>query len=207
MAENQIAKMRISHEMILDWLILNPERTQGDCAREFGVTEPWLSVVVNSDCFQARWKQRRMMLDKKVTDLTTGKMQGVVQAGLERLELLVEASADPRFVLDTTDKILGRLGYGPKSSSGVVMNTQVNNYSVSKDVLDRARGVIREQGHEALATEGGRQMLPEVIDASPQGPTRLEVGASAPMPEGLTRLEVPSPAVPSTALPSITIKL
>ena len=154
MAEVQIKKMSISHEMILNWLVMNPEKTQNECAEFFGVTPAWLSVVVNSDCFQARWIQRRQMLATGVVALAESKMRGVIDKGLDRLERLVEVSPDPGFVLETTDKLLGRLGYGPKTGPSVQINTQ-NNYAISRDVLDQARRII---------TEGGEQREPMHLD-------------------------------------------
>ena len=59
MAEVQISRVKIHHEQILTWLILNPDKTQGECAAHFGVTETWLSIIINSDVFQSRWRERR----------------------------------------------------------------------------------------------------------------------------------------------------
>lgn len=167
MAEVQIKKMRISHEMILNWLMLNPEKTQGVCAKEFGVTEAWLSTVINSDCFQARWTARRMMMDKRSVELAEAKMRGVVDRGLERLEEMVETSPDPRFVLDTTDKILGRLGYGPKTGAGLSVNVQANTFMVSKEVLAAARGEIVESGAREARREAPVLEAREVASLAP----------------------------------------
>ena len=111
MAEVQIQKMRITHEQILNWLLLNPERSQGECAKFFNVTESWLSVIINSDVFQQRLLEKRQMMDRRVTDVLEAKARNVINKGLDRLEEIIPVATDPRLILDTTDKLLGRLGY------------------------------------------------------------------------------------------------
>lgn len=142
MAEVQIKKMSISHEMILNWLILNPDKTQNECAEHFGVTAAWVSVLVNSDCFKARWAEKKMFMDKQIPQLVEGQMADVVSRGLTRLAEIIEASPDPEFVLNTTDKVLGRMGFGGKGASVQQINQNITNYSVSREVLDAARGRI-----------------------------------------------------------------
>lgn len=174
----QIQNMRISHEMILNWLILNPEKTQNECAELFGVTAAWLSTVINSDCFQARWAERKMHLADGTERLATAKMRAVVDKGLERLERMVEVVPDPKFVLDTTDKLLARLGYGPKTGAGIgQQNVQINNtFQVSRDVLAAARGEITAQG-EALSAQAQGQLgvQVEAIDCQDNADDALPV--------------------------------
>lgn len=168
MAEVQIKKMGITHEMILNWLMLNPEKTQNECAEYFDVTPAWLSVIINSDCFQARWAHRRQMMDQGAVRMAEAKMRSVIDKGLERLEKMVETVPDPEFVLNTTDKMLGRLGYGPKSAPGIVVNTQ-NNYAVSREVLAQARdSILNSQVAPAL------EML--VSENSAEAATEAEPG-------------------------------
>lgn len=186
----EIQKMSITHEAILDWLVLNPERSRGECAEAFGVTEPWLSTITNSDCFQVRWRQRRMMLDANVTKLAEAKMRGVVDKGLERLDMLVETNPDPRFVLETTDKLLARLGYGPKTAGAIAQQNVQNNYYVSKEVLAAARGQIVEAGVNAqqaleqktmvqLPTSEARQTVEEELAEREYPTIDVERGSEA----------------------------
>lgn len=158
MAEVQIDKMRIRHEQILNWLILNPDKTQNECAAFFNVTPAWLSVVVNSDCFQQRFAEIRNSMDERTTTVAIGKMRDVVDKGLERLSGLVEVSADPGFVLETTDKLLNRLGFGAKGVAQLNVNVQNNALMVSREVLQQARGEISAQGLPA----------PQVLEALPR---------------------------------------
>lgn len=164
MAEVQIASMRISHELILTWLVLNPEKNQSECAKHFGITEAWLSVIINSDVFQARWAERKHFMADQADKMMLARARGVVDKGLERLETLVEASQDPAFVLQTTDKLMGRLGFGPKSSAAPQINITQNQLTVDNETLTLARQAM---------LQNATAQLPQ-IDVTPQ-PEQVEV--------------------------------
>lgn len=160
----EIKNVRIHHEMILTWLILNPSRSQGECAAEFGVTEPWLSTVINSDCFQARWAERRAAMAGGVDGVLMGAARGVALRALERLGQKVEVAEDPELLLNTTDKLLGRLGFGPKTQAQAPGFTQ-NVFMVDQGLLAEARARIAAQG---AATSLPNPAV-ELLDAVPQG--------------------------------------
>lgn len=142
----EIQSVRIHHEMILTWLITNPDKTQGECAREFNVTEVWLSTVINSDVFQARWAERRTAMANGVDGQIMASAKTVALKALARLEKVVEVSPDPELILSTTDKLLGRLGYGPKTTGAAVSVTQNNTFlSVDAATLAEARKRITAQ--------------------------------------------------------------
>ena len=162
MAEVQIAQMRISHELILNWLVLNPEKTQGECATYFGITEAWLSVVINSDVFQARWAQRKHFIADQTDKLMIAKARGVVDKGLDRLETLVENSQDPAFILQTTDKMMGRLGFGHKPVGPTVTVTQ-NNLTVDAGTLAAARQSILQSTLPLAQPDSSA----EILDVTP----------------------------------------
>lgn len=189
MAEVQIDKMRIRHEQILNWLILNPDKTQNECAAFFNVTPAWLSVVVNSDCFQQRFAEIRNSMDERTTTVAIGKMRDVVDKGLERLGGLVEVSNDPGFVLETTDKLLNRLGFGAKGVAQLNVNVQNNALMVSREVLQQARGEISAQG---LPT-------PQVFEAL----TRVSADGHTPRLASVDQSEYAPPPVHSPAAPRV----
>ena len=55
----QITKIRYTHDAMIDILVAEPYISQGDLARRFGYTEPWVSTVMQTDLFQARMAERR----------------------------------------------------------------------------------------------------------------------------------------------------
>jgi phosphate starvation-inducible protein PhoH len=145
MSALQLRDLSYRHEAILDWLILNPNKSQGDCARELGYTEAWLSVVINSDLFQARL--RMLQQEKREHGIFTiaEKLAGLADMAIERTIKHVEVSVDPAFVLSAAEVALKRLGYGAKAPVPTVPTT-VNNTMIvaTQDGLREAVGIMRE---------------------------------------------------------------
>jgi hypothetical protein len=54
-----LAKIRYSHDGIIDEILLNPQITQRELAKMVGFTEGWLSICINSDAFKERLAERK----------------------------------------------------------------------------------------------------------------------------------------------------
>lgn len=144
----QLMRLSVSHEAIINWLLLNPGKNQMKyCAEHFGYTRAWLSSIVHSDAFQAKLRDRQEQLFGDMMPSLAEQATGVAQVALEQLgEKLEKEEMPAKFLLDTTDRLLGRLGYSPSSPApGTVINnnTQVNNFPVSPDMLKNAREMSR----------------------------------------------------------------
>lgn len=115
MAATQLQDLSYRHEAILDWLVLNPDKSQGDCALALGYTQAWLSQVINSNLFQARLAM--LLQEKREHGIFTvaEKLAGLADLAIERTIKHVEVSADPAFVLSAAEVALKRLGYGAKA--------------------------------------------------------------------------------------------
>lgn len=149
MAENQIQKVGPNHEMMINWLIANPDRPHNDAAREFGVTPTWFSIVVNSDAFKAKLKERQDQLYDKLSTGVVTRLKAVSEVSLEKLGDMVHDSMDPNFILESTEMLLKAQGMGGQKSggapSGASSFSQQNNYIfpvVDKDNLAEARARI-----------------------------------------------------------------
>ena len=143
MAAVQLQNVRLRHQAIADWLIANPDRSQGECAAAFGITQAWLSVVVNSDIFRDYLQTRLNEVSTPVMFTLREKLMGVAHRAVEKLGSAVDASSDPEFLLAAADKTLHRLGYaptrGPEPAVQNVANQQNNFYVVDRETLDGAR--------------------------------------------------------------------
>jgi len=101
------------HDYILDWLICNPHRSQRECARELGYTEAWLSQIINSDLFQAEYKKKCRERGLVAVHSIANQMTSAASLALERsIEILSNGTASERFIGDTRDSLLDRLGFG-----------------------------------------------------------------------------------------------
>lgn len=125
MAVVQLQNVRLKHQAIADWLIANPDKTQGECAAAFGISQAWLSVVVNSDAFQDYLQQRYAETATPVVFSLREKLLGVAHRAVEKLGTAVDNSQDPEFILAAADRALHRLGYAPSKGPTVAVQNNV----------------------------------------------------------------------------------
>ena len=57
-----LQKVRYTHEDCIDCIIAHPGISQNELAARYGMTPSWMSVVINSDIFQAKLAERRAEL-------------------------------------------------------------------------------------------------------------------------------------------------
>ena len=154
MAKTQILKVTERHRAIAEWLIANPDRPHGECAREFNLSPTWLSIIINSQIFQDYQQTlNSAILNQTVVPLRE-KLLGVAHRSVEKLGEAIEASGDGKFLLDAADKTAKLLGYGGGAASPGAVVQQNNFYSVDKDTLAQARSRILE----ASATGAEREI-------------------------------------------------
>lgn len=144
MAESaQLQKMAPKHQMIAQYMLANPTASQGQIAAAFGMTQSWLSIIVNSQAFAEYMATlNEEILHERVIPLRD-KLLGVSHRAVEKLGAAVEASADPQFLLAAADKTLHRLGYAPARGPEPLpsqVNVQQNILVADKEMLAEARG-------------------------------------------------------------------
>lgn len=166
MAENQIQRISHKHSLIMNWMVLNPDRPLKECADHFGVTQPWLSTVIHSDVFQAEFQEKLKKIHNLCAQSIPEKLRVVADIALDKLADKIANSEDPEYILDAADKALHRMGYAPASArngfnagQGVQVNQQ-NVFMLSQDDLDAAREVMRNQGNFRAAIQGEAVPIP-----------------------------------------------
>jgi hypothetical protein len=145
MAQTQLQDLSYRHEAILDWLILNPDKSQGDCAKALGYSEAWLSQVINSNLFQTRLGMLQQEKREHGIFTVAEKLAGLADMAIEKTIKNVAVSADPGFVLSAAEIALKRLGYGAKTpvpaGPSVVNNTLL---IATQEGLREAVGIMRQ---------------------------------------------------------------
>ena len=147
MAQNQIQKLNPTHLNIMRWLCepenLGPGHMRR-CALEFGVTQSWLSTIVNSDVFQARWQEIQKDLDSALLPTIQDQLRGTAVMALESLQEKIEnGNCGQDMLLEIADRTTKALGMGPKP--GVVTSPVQNNIVFSVEELKNARDrAVRE---------------------------------------------------------------
>lgn len=146
-----IQRISHRHSMIMNWMVLNPDKPLRMCADHFGVTQAWLSTVIHSDVFQAEFQQKLQNIHGRCAAAIPEKLRVVADIALDKLADKIAESEDPDFILDAADKALHRMGYAPSSArngyqAGQNVNVQQNVFMLSQEDLDKARGIMRSQG-------------------------------------------------------------
>ena len=140
------------HEMIMNWMLVNPDKSLRECADNFGISQSWLSTLIHSDIFQAQLAARHEGIRARIADTIPQKMRVAADIGIQKLAEKLEQSEDPDFILDATDKLLHRMGYAParvgapppQGGSGNVQN----NFYVSAGDLALAREKMAAIGQQ-----------------------------------------------------------
>lgn len=126
--KDAIQRVRYSHDAMIDLIICDPGISQGDIARNFGYTEPWVSRIFGSDAFQARLAQRKCdIVDPTLVASVEERLRAV--AG-RSLDLVLEKLANPALcTLDQAMKAVEvstkALGYGARQTNVAVQTSFV----------------------------------------------------------------------------------
>lgn len=155
----QLKTLRPRHHSIMDFMLANPRAPYGAVAAEFGVTQAWLSTVINSDIFRAQLAARRSLMDDHVNRDIVTRLQTLAKKGLTEMEAILddeEVSASTK--LEVAKTSLTALGYlGNKGASPVQVNIQTNNQTniqTRSDILQAARDRLQAQALDRAASHG-----------------------------------------------------
>lgn len=125
---NGVAKVRYSHDAMIDLMIAEPSIRQNDLAAIFDRTPAWVSIVINSDAFQARLEQRRAeLVDPQIIASIKDRISAVATASLDRMleKLSGPLPATDNFILESAKLATKALGYGAREGGGGQTNVAV----------------------------------------------------------------------------------
>lgn len=120
-AQSQIAKIRSSHDTIVDIMLCHPEMTKAQIAAKLGYTPTYLSIVTGSDAFKVRMAKRRAQFVDPVVAASVEEMFGAMTE--RACEVLLEklnqptSTVDPQLALQAAQlgaKVAGMGGFGAK---------------------------------------------------------------------------------------------
>ena len=128
-AANALERVRYSHEAMIDILIAEPAISQGELAKRFGYTEPWISRVINSDAFQEALALRRSeVVNPVIVASLEERMKTVNQLASENLINYMTLNKSPEVSLKALEITSKALGFGARQQN---IGQQVNNYVVA----------------------------------------------------------------------------
>lgn len=132
----QLKKVRYTHDACIDAIIADPGVSQGAVAALFGLSETWLSQILNCDAFQARLAQRKSeLVDPQLVLKIEERLRGLAQRSMDKLFEKLEGSPSDRLVLGALELSTKGLGLGaPKAPAVNLYVVQVPQKSVSSEV-------------------------------------------------------------------------
>lgn len=124
----EIAKVRYTHDAIIDEIIAFPAISQGELARKFGFTQSWMSIIINSDSFQYRLAERKTeLVDPKIRASVEARLEQLAKGALDRL--LERLDTNQPF--SNSDLLAAaKLGTGDRNQTRALPPQTVNNYVV-----------------------------------------------------------------------------
>lgn len=150
------AKVRYTHDAMIDIIIANPAISQGELSTTFGYSQGWVSIVVNSDAFKARLEQRKEELVDPTLRLTLNeRFKALVTRSLDVLQ--EKLSRDPAQVPDNLalravelgSKALGLGGHAPPPPP------PIDHLSTLAERLLALQGKARTRPSEVLEYDEG----------------------------------------------------
>ena len=162
--KDAIQRVKYSHDAMIDLIIVNPGISQGEVAKAFGYTEPWVSRIFGSDAFQARLAQRKAdLVDPTLVASVEERLRAVASRSLD---LVMEKLENPK--LSTLDQVLKAvevstkaLGYGARQTNVAVQTSFVVAMpAVNPNATDWAaqhRGGVVVENPPQLADEAGKK--------------------------------------------------
>lgn len=149
-----IIKLSTFHEMLANWILMNPGGTYRAMAAHFGYTIPWLCTVVNSDLFRAYMAERVKDVNSRVLDDIPTMLKGTAALAIERMQEVLTNTEDADTIVDAFDKVMHRYGYAPNAKASPAAQApqiqQNNVFFLSGDELKEAR-------RNLLAAHGPRE--------------------------------------------------
>lgn len=144
------------YDSIIDIMLANPGIKIKDIAKKIGKHANWVGLIMSSDTFKLHWAHRRQNLNLDINDTLAQEITGrVSNVAIKTLDLVLDAidenplAINPVVAMDMADKMLNRLGYGPKVANpgtqvSVSGNANVAVVTASPEAFERARARVRE---------------------------------------------------------------
>lgn len=150
-------QMKYHHAAMVDALVVNPQLTGNELAKMFGRTPAWISIVRNSDAFQALLARRTdELVDPLIKEEIEARFRTITQKSLERLQEKLEKPAsalEDAFVLKAVE-------LGMKSQGIGLPRTEVIVPQGGGDRLDR----LADRLVGLLGPRQSPRPLPDVVE-------------------------------------------
>ncbi len=111
------------HDRIIDKMLTGECLHQGQLAAEMGYSENWISIMVNSDAFQERLRERQAeTVDPVIRATLETRLKGLSALSAEIIARKLEATNDANLALRALDISQRALSYTQKPQTAIQIN-------------------------------------------------------------------------------------
>lgn len=147
-----IARVKYSHDAMIDQMIENPAISQTQLAAMFGYTGPWVSRVVNSDAFLARLAERKSdLVDPAIALTLDEKFRSLASQSLDIIQEKLHATRNPDTALKALELSTKALGYGARQQN---LNVQQNFVVAMPQQMSTPEAWAEQHKHIAHRSSG-----------------------------------------------------
>lgn len=125
-AAGAIARVKYSHDAMIDLIIADPRISQGQIAEAFGYTQAWVSRIMNSDAFLARMAQRKAdLVDPTIVASIEEKLRALASVSLDVVLEKVQLTKNPDLALSAAKLSTTALGFGARQQNVAIQQNFV----------------------------------------------------------------------------------
>lgn len=118
-----IARVKYSHDEMINFIILNPTASQQEVAKQFDYSVAWVSRIMNSDAFHARLAIRKEdLIDPAIVATLEERVRGMVGQSLDILTQKLEQVPTTEMAFRAFELGSKALGFGARPEKVAVQN-------------------------------------------------------------------------------------
>lgn len=157
-----IARVKYSHDAMIDVLIAQPGIQQGQLAAHFGYTQAWVSRIMNSDAFLARLAERKSdLVDPSIALTLDEKFKALASRSLDIVLEKLEVTKNPDTALKALELSSKALGYGARQQN---LNVQQNFVVAMPQKVQSPEDWAAMHQHISQRSPGLARMAPITIE-------------------------------------------
>lgn len=121
-----IQRVHWHHDLMIKVMLTNPQWSQGDLAKHFGYTQAWISRIINSDAFRARYAELKAdLIDPTVIMTLDENIRVLANRSAQVLLEKLESTHSPEIAMKALELGAKALGYGARQPQVAIQQSFV----------------------------------------------------------------------------------
>lgn len=119
----EIAKVRYTHDAMIDFIVANPMVRQREIAAFFGMTEAWISQVFSSDVFKMRLhKRKEELVDPLIQQTLEENFEALMRQSIQVVREKLEMFQSPDLAIEALKVASRASGFGARNPAPTIQN-------------------------------------------------------------------------------------